>query len=617
MPRFSRHERRDDRSEPPVPREAIMNRIVTGLVRLLVIDDDDVDRERIRRMLLRSRLQVEVSEAGSGREAIEKLQSTDFDCIVVDYHLGDTTGTSLIAQMGMRLEKIPVIMITGVGNERVAVAAMHEGVFDYLSKAHLSPTQLVNAIEAGLLHARLGSELKQTQDRLARLSLYDSLTGLANRNLFFDRLEQASTALDRSGVPFALLMMDLDRFKEVNDSLGHAAGDALLAEIGRRLQSVGRKSDSFARLGGDEFAGLLVGTSSAAGAAICAEKIVAAVNEPFTIDGHVVAVGISIGCSLLPLHGTDGQKALAKADQAMYHAKRGNRGYEIFSEAIGTKDSRPILVATDLRQALQREEFFLHFQPMINLNTGALTGVEALARWDSPKFGKVPPSEFIGAAERSTVIVPFTYAILDMALQEVKRWQDQGWRVPVSVNLSARMLDDEALTRNVGAALAMHGLRSNMLTLEITETALMTSPARARTALRELRETGVGISLDDFGSGYTSLKYLREFDISEIKIDGLFVKDLEVGSRDASIIRSLSALARGFNVNLVAECIEREDSWPFLRELGCDVGQGYSIGRPMPAKDLSDWWSRRTPLQAGFPTHLALATKPPRIVAVR
>jgi diguanylate cyclase (GGDEF)-like protein len=574
-------------------------------VRLLVVDDDDVDRERIRRILRRSGLRIEVTEACSGQEAVEQLQSTGFDCMIVDYQLGDTTGTDLVARMGTEIDKVPVIMVTGAGDEGIAVAAMREGVSDYFSKAHLVPARLIGAIKAGMLRKRLGLELKQAQDRLAQLSLYDSLTSLENRNLFFDRLEQASLALDRGGAPFALMMMDLDRFKEVNDSLGHAAGDSLLAEIGRRLQHVARKTDSFARLGGDEFAGLLVGTNSVAGAATCAEKIVAAILEPFSVGGHLVTVGISIGVALLPLHGTNGQKVLAKADQAMYQAKRGSRGYEVFSEDDGPREPSPVLVTAYLWEALERNEFFLQFQPMINLGTGALTGVEALARWDSPRFGRISPVDFIPAAERSALIRPFTYAILDMALKQAKCWQDQGWRVPMSVNLSARMLDDEALAKNVSAALAAHGLGSDMLTLEITETALMASPARARIVLREMREAGVGISLDDFGSGFTSLKYLREFDISEIKIDGMFVKDLQVGSRDASIIRSLSALARGFNVNLVAECVEREESWPFLRELGCDVGQGYSIGHPMAAGDLLDWRRVGSHSRPGFPAQLA------------
>jgi diguanylate cyclase (GGDEF)-like protein len=400
--------------------------------------------------------------------------------------------------------------------------------------------------------------------------------------------------------------MDLDRFKDVNDSFGHAAGDRLLATVGRRLQQVARKSDSFARLGGDEFAGLVIGVDMISGAKVIAEKIVAAIREPFAIGEQLVTVGISVGIALVPQQGTDGHQLLAKADRAMYQAKRGSQGYQLYSgDDGGTTEAKPLVLANALSAALANSEIYLHYQPKINLTTGAFCGVEALARWESPRLGVVSPTEFIPAAERSPLISTLTYAIFDMALDQAESWQKQGWPVPVAVNLSARMLDDESLPRRIGLALAARGLSPHMLTVEITETALMTNPMMAEAAISELKNFGIGISVDDFGTGYTSLKYLRGFDISEIKIDGLFVKDLTIGSRDASIVHSLSALARGFEISLVAECIEQEQSWELLRVLGCTLGQGYSIGRPMPAADLAGWWRNWQSVDLGLPVALA------------
>jgi diguanylate cyclase (GGDEF)-like protein len=536
-----------------------------GPLRVLTLNDGDSDRGRIDRLLSPTGLPLEIVEAGSGSDAIAQLQSADFDCAIVDHRLADADLIGCVQAL------CPLVVIVGAEPS--------------LKTPDAAP--LADAVEAGLRAARAADSLQDIQHHL---SLHDGLTGLATRGLFLDRLEQASLAVARGGPPCAVLMMDLDQFKEVNDTLGHAAGDKVLAEIGQRLRAIARRTDSFARLGGDEFAGLLVGTDSVAGAAVMAERIVAAIREPFAFGGEMASVGVSIGIALIPDHASDGQEVLAKADRAMYQAKRSGRDYQCFLGDDERARSGPALAATYLTEALGRNELFLHFQPMINLTSGALSGVEALARWHSPQFGWVPPADFIPVAERSAMIGTLTYAVLDMVLAQAKLWRNQGWRVPVSVNLSARMLDDPGLVGRVADALAEHDLPAEMLTLEITETALMVSPARAHAVLRELKRAGVVISIDDFGSGYTSLKYLREFDISEIKIDGIFVRELTVGSRDASIIRSLSTLARGFDINLVAECVEREESWKFLRELGCSVGQGYSIARPMTAQDLPGWW---------------------------
>ena len=434
----------------------------------------------------------------------------------------DITGTRPWSRIKAASERpIAIIMVTGCGaTSGVVVEAMREGVHDYLyEEPPRSAQDIASAIEGSLRRAALEEGARHgPASALQRLSMVDALTGLPNRNLFFDRLEQTLQAAKRSELGFCLMMMDLNLFKEINDSLGHDAGDKLLTEVGRRLSHLARAADTFARIGGDEFAALLVGCDSVAGAKIVAEKIQAALKEPMVLGDELVRVTVSIGVAIFPAHGRESRTILANADQAMYRAKRSSRTCEIYS--AGSGESRPLLIATDLADAAERGELFLEYQPKLDLGTGALAGVEALVRWRSPRLGLVSPGDFIaGRGALLASIKPMTYAILDMALDQVARWRSQGWDVPMAVNLSARMFDDEELVPRTCQALATRRLGPEALTLEVTETALMTSPLRAQEALRALRGVGIAISIDDFGAGYTSLKYLRDFEISEIKID--------------------------------------------------------------------------------------------------
>jgi len=566
-------------------------------VRILIVDDDDVDREKLRRMLAKSDFPAEVVEAESGKSAMEAIRQAPFDCILLDYHLADGLGTDFIKQINA--EKgggCPIILVTGVGNEMVAVQAMREGVYNYLSKHSLNMDDLCETIEDSLRQANREKELKHSQERLKWLGLYDSLTGLPNRNLFFDRLEQATHAVSRSSTSFALFMIDLDLFKEVNDTFGHDAGDRVLAEIGQRLQQSSRVSDTYARVGGDEFAGILMGTHSVEDACVVAKAVSSAVKRPICIGEATVTVGASIGIALAPLHGTNSRKLLAKADMAMYSAKLGKRSYDLATLASQEpEEDNPIALARQIGDAIDRGELFLNFQPKICLESGKLAGLESLVRWNKPGTGLVHPGQFIPAIERTAAIGPLTYAILDMALDQMQIWAGRDWCVPVSVNISAQMLDNHELAPRIAAGLAQRGLAPELLTLEITESSLMSDPAKARRVLADLAAVGISISIDDFGSGYSSLAELQELDIHEIKLDrpfveGLGLKDTQRQDRSESIVRSVAALSEGFDINLVAEGIENRDQVHKLKTLGCTLGQGYSLARPMTARDFSTWW---------------------------
>ena len=564
-----------------------------GPARILIVDDDDVDRETLRRMIAALPLDVEIEEAVSGIAALEVVNAEPFDCILLDYHLSDGVGTDFVALFNEKEEvACPIILVTGMGNEMVAVKAMREGVYDYLSKHNLDTEQLQNTIESCLRRVQLEKELKHSQDRLRWLGLYDSLTGLPNRNLFFDRLEQAVHAVDRSNTGFALLMIDLDLFKEVNDSFGHGAGDQVLAEIGRRLQKAARVSDTYARIGGDEFVAILMGTHTVEGACVVADSLCAAIKQPIHLGDTLVTVGASIGVALAPLHSKSGRELLAQADLAMYSAKQSSRGYEVARGGpTELAEVSSIVVASQIAEAINRRELVLFFQPKVSLKSGELAGVEALLRWNKPGDGLISPNRFIPAIERTATIAPVTYLVLDLALDQMRRWRDQGWNVPVSINLSARMLDDPALAQRIASDVAARDLPAEQLTLEITETSLMSDPVGAKRVLAALSEAGFAISIDDFGTGYTSFLHLKELDIHEIKLDKAFIDGLASQGRDESIVRSVAMLSKGFKIDLVAEGIESRDRVPLLKQLGCTLGQGYSIARPMPADEIVSWWA--------------------------
>jgi diguanylate cyclase (GGDEF)-like protein len=562
----------------------------------LNVEDDDVDRENMRRLLTKTTWSIDLHEASSFAEAKVQLQANQFDCVFLDYSLGDATGFDVIPEVRHHRNEIcPIIMVSTNGNQQLVVEAMREGVYDYITKSGMNKEQLQKSIDGSLHWVARETELRESRRRIEYLSMYDALTGLPNRTLLFDRLNQQVRLSERNGMPFSLFMMDLNLFKEVNDGLGHDAGDAVLREVARRLSSVVRNSDTVARLGGDEFACLLPSSDTHFSSEAVAEKIAAAINAPIFIGHDAIRVDISIGIAHFPAHARDSETLLKRADQAMYQAKRGARGIQMYASHPFAIDEGPsLLLGTRLERAIQDGELQLYFQPQICLDSGKIVGKEALVRWVHPELGLLMPQSFIPAAEKSHVITDLTYAVLQTALDDEQKWRAQGVSLPVSVNLSPRVLDDEALPAQIMGMLSAHQLPPDCLTLELTETALFSAPLQALSSLRSMSEAGLRISIDDFGSGYTSFKQLRDLEIAEIKIDGLFVKNIVSTGRDASIVRSIVELGRGFNIQVIAECVERKESWQLLQDLGCRYAQGYSIGRPMARADFQDWaqgWS--------------------------
>jgi diguanylate cyclase (GGDEF)-like protein len=425
-------------------------------------------------------------------------------------------------------------------------------------------------------------------------ALHDWLTGLPNRALLRDRIQQGVLACRRDGQCGAVMLLDLDRFKDVNDNLGHRYGDLLLQQVGPRLRDAVRESDTVARLGGDEFAMLLPGVGEDAVAQVAA-KIVEALERPFVVDGATIDVGASVGAACYPGHGDDVDTLLQHADTAMYLAKEAGSGWELYDRQHEGRRSGKLALAAELRRALERGELVLHYQPKADLHSGRVTSVEALVRWQHPARGVLGPMEFIPVAEQTGLIGPLTRWVLGEALGQCAAWRDQGLDLSVAVNLSARNLLDSRLPDDVAGMLGRNRLGAASLELEITEGAIMTDPVRARTVLERLSTMGIRLAIDDFGVGHSSLAYLGRLPVDEIKIDRSFVMGMGEDRGDAVIVRSTIDLGRNLGLEVVAEGVETNEAWEQLAKLGCDRAQGYFLTRPLPASDVACWiaeWHR-------------------------
>jgi diguanylate cyclase (GGDEF)-like protein len=418
-------------------------------------------------------------------------------------------------------------------------------------------------------------------------ALHDALTDLPNRRLFRDRVNQAVVTARRTREPVAVMIIDLDRFKEVNDTLGHHVGDVLLRQVADRLRASLREGDTIARLGGDEFAVLLPVVTGQGAAAAVAGKLVSALEAPFTIRGWTFDIEASIGIAVSPEHGETVDALMQRADVAMYVAKESRAGFELYSADRDRHSPRRLALLGDLRRALDDGSLVLHYQPKADMRTGGVRGVEALLRWNHPEHGPVPPDEFIPLAEHTGLIRPLTLFVLDKALAQCRTWADEGVPVGIAVNLSVRNLYDPSFADEVSKMLAAHGVPAERLEFEITESVIMADPMRAMAVLARLSDLGVGLSLDDFGVGYSSLAYLKRLPVTEIKIDKSFVMNIANDESDAMIVRSTIGLARSLGMRVVAEGVECEETWTRLVALGCDVAQGYYLCKPGPAAEIT------------------------------
>lgn len=441
----------------------------------------------------------------------------------------------------------------------------------------------VQAKERALLEALdIGSAMRHQ-------AMHDGLTTLPNRILLYDRLQQSILISQREKKMLALIMMDLDQFKAINDTLGHHSGDMVLQQVANRLQQVLRGSDTVARLGGDEFAILLTTVSGREGVIIAAQKVLETMRQPLEIEGHTLHIGASLGIVLFPEHGDDPHKLMRSADVAMYSAKRAKTGFAIYDPALDSQSAKLGFLQNDLQMAIEENQFVLHYQPKIDLVTNRICGVEALVRWQHPKEGLVFPDAFIPVVEQNGLIKPLTRLVLKMALRQLTEWQQKGQQIPVAINISAINLQDPSFPDQVLEIMRGFTISPSLLEMEITETALMMDPLRAIETVKKLCNIGIVISIDDFGTGYSSMAYLKKLVVAKIKVDKSFVIDMIKNENDNIIVRSTIDLAHNLGLTVVAEGVETQETLDRLKALGCDTAQGYHMGRPVSVDQLNIW----------------------------
>jgi diguanylate cyclase (GGDEF)-like protein/PAS domain S-box-containing protein len=426
---------------------------------------------------------------------------------------------------------------------------------------------------------------KAAEKQVQFLAYYDALTGLPNRTLLQDRVAKALAGARRQKNKVAILFLDLDLFKNINDSLGHSAGDRLLQDVAERLKTWGREQDSVARVGGDEFVLVLNDVKNAPDAAVAAERLMDAMTSEFVVQGRSLNIGCSLGISIFPEHGADGETLIKNADAAMYSAKEyGRNNFQFFTSDMNAQVMERLTLENSLRLALAKKELFLVYQPQMDMASGRITGLEALLRWQHSELGLVPPDKFIRIAENSGLIAPIGEWVLRTACTQARKWQDEGLAaVTVAVNVSAVQFRQENFCEFIRIVLHETGLSAQYLELELTESLLLSSADLTLSLLRKLKATGVMLSIDDFGTGYSSFGYLRQFQVNKLKIDRSFIRDVAVKPDDAAITAAIISMAKNLNLKVIAEGVENEAQMSFLRGHQCDEVQGYYVSRPLAA----------------------------------
>ncbi|MHB8482977.1 MAG: putative bifunctional diguanylate cyclase/phosphodiesterase [Nitrospiria bacterium] len=559
-------------------------------IRILIVEDSEDDATLLVCELQRGGYDPVFKRVDTESAMKAALEEQIWDVVVSDYtmpHFNGLKALLLVQKYGLDL---PFIIMSGSIGEDIAVACMKSGAHDYIMKD--KPARLIPAIERELDEAKIRQRRREAESMNAYLAYYDALTALPNRTLFQDRLKQAISVAERENKTVAVLLMDLDRFKEINDTLGHQSGDLVLQQVGLRLRTILRESDTVARLGGDEF-GVVLTITKNEDAKLMALKIIKILEQSFLIQNIHIAVEVSIGIALYPDHGTEVNILLQRADVAMYAAKETGSGHKIYMVDRDRHNARKLSLLGELRDAINTD-LCLHYQPIIDIKTNKVTGLEALVRWQHPQHGMIPPDQFIMPAEQTGLIAPLTRWVLQEATRQCRELHLSGLKISLAVNLSVRSLQDPQLPRQITEILETSGLEPSWLELEITESAIMINHANALKVMDQLHDVGVKFSIDDFGTGYTSLGYLTKLPIESVKIDKSFVMGMTTNDKDQVVVRSTIDLGHNLGLKVIAEGVENLESWNQLASFGCDAAQGYYMSRPLPTMDLARWLNDST-----------------------
>jgi len=564
--------------------------------KVLIIDDE----EQIRHLLIDVLGSAyDCSDAGSAEEALAALSENTFDLVISDIDMGAMSGLELVPRVHSLSPDTVVVMVSGNQDIGFAIEALRVGAFDYITKP-IDLRHVEASVERALNHCNLLKEKRRYKEQLEMLlqqrtaqvdwlAYYETVTQLPNRALFEDRLTQAVSVAKAASQSLGVLFISLDQFKKVNDSLGHGPGDILLREFAERLKSCITKSDTVARFGSDEFALLRTQINGTKDVIETIGSLSQVLKFSFDLPGHELFATASVGVSLFPLDGEDCQTLLKNAGAALYKAKRsGGANYQFFTADMHELATKRLELESNLRKAIQNEEFTVHYQPRVSVDSLTITGVEALVRWQHPQLGLISPSEFIPLAEDAGLIVPIGEWVLRTACMQGQRWRDQGVApIQIAVNISARQFHDQDFSQTVIRILEETGLSPKYLELEVTESSIIQDERFAAGMLSRLKSMGINILIDDFGTGFSSLASLKRLPIDALKIDKSFVREATSDPDDAALVMAIITLAHNLRLKVVAEGVETEDQLRFLQLLRCDEIQGYFFSKQLPAERLA------------------------------
>ncbi|MGB0909589.1 MAG: EAL domain-containing protein [Nitrospirales bacterium] len=563
------------------------------MLNILMIDDDIEDGNMTHHMLKEGiGSQFEYTQTTELSDALAYVKEQSFDIIILDLMLPDSLGLDTLRQFRQIQSSAAILIMSDLQDEALAVQAVQNGAQDYLIKGEVNSQALSRAI-------RYAIERHRVQEQITYQAHYDHLTGLANRGLFHERLHYAIARCNRNDTAMAILFLDLDHFKNINDSHGHEYGDEVLKNVASRLKKCIREVDTGVRMGGDEFAVLLDEVSSVEDVGTIAQRLLDLVRQPMVVQDQELRITCSLGITIYPWDCSMAQDLLKHSDTAMYRAKaKGGDNFQYYTAGMQTSPLDGTTIDVELRRALVKGEFLLHYQPQMDLQTRQIIGMEALLRWQHPYQGMVGPMNFIPKAEETGMIVPIGEWVIQTASLQAKKWENEGLPLaPISVNLSAQQVHQRSLPASVENILQATQLDPQYLQVELTESFLIHETPTTLATLREIKAMGVRIYIDDFGVGYASLRYLKSFPLDGIKLDQSLIKDLDTDVSNIAIVRAVIALANTLGLKVIAEGVETQAQVDFLREHGCDAIQGYWLTPPLPAHTNQQWLERHQNLE--------------------